>query len=580
MEDKRTAFAILLIIVVVMMYSELVIAPTTRPITPAQRAPVSAITSSTASSSTSAPTAPISASSTTSSLPSLSTQVPVAAPQPAATSPSDSEIEGAGVTTVETDRFVARLSSLGARLISFKLKDYRDRLGAPDLLDMVHHRDGTPLPLGLSAGQWSDERVLYELRNVSPQGGVVRVPANGEGRLQFVARLPDGDEIEKTLTVKGDSYLFGVEVRLSQPTKSGELTLEWNRYLPEEVALDRVDPWSFTVFSAEDRVRHLLVHDVTGAMSNPFQAHWVAFSDKYFTGALAGSAGLVRSALGRSGTVFRQQVSGGSQSGNFQVYLGPKDYRILAATGLQLERSIDLGFFSFLAYPLLVFIRILYQYLGNFGLAIVTLTLLIKGIFFPLTRASLNSAKAMQELQPEMKALRERISDPTQLNQEMMALYKRRGVNPLGGCLPIFIQIPVFFGLYSALQHSIELRHAPFALWINDLSAKEHLLLAGINVPVLVLIMGIAMFYQQWSTPMPTMDPQQRKMMLWISAIFPVSFLIYPFPSGLALYMVTNMSISIVQQRALRASDHPSPGRVTALASVAIFLLALVLTLL
>jgi YidC/Oxa1 family membrane protein insertase len=187
--------------------------------------------------------------------------------------------------------------------------------------------------------------------------------------------------------------------------------------------------------------------------------------------------------------------------------------------------------------------------------------------------------KALQDLQPEMQALRERIKDPTQLNQELMQLYKRKGVNPLGGCLPILLQIPVFFGLFSALQHSIELRHAPFALWINDLSVPEQFTLLGINIPVMIIIMGVTMFYQQWTTPMPSVDPAQRRMMLWISAVFPISFLIFPFPSGLALYMLTNTSISLVQQAYLRNDAHANPGRATTIASLAIFAVAFALTL-
>jgi YidC/Oxa1 family membrane protein insertase len=160
-----------------------------------------------------------------------------------------------------------------------------------------------------------------------------------------------------------------------------------------------------------------------------------------------------------------------------------------------------------------------------------------------------------------------------------MALYKRRGVNPMGGCLPVLIQIPVFIGLYNALLHSIELRHAPFALWITDLSAPEHLYVFGIGIPVMVLLMGVSMIYQQMTTP-STMDAYQKKVMLMIPVIFTISFIIFPFPAGLVLYWLVNNIISITQQVYLRSDIAVSPVKATAIASIAIFCFGYVLTLL
>jgi YidC/Oxa1 family membrane protein insertase len=186
--------------------------------------------------------------------------------------------------------------------------------------------------------------------------------------------------------------------------------------------------------------------------------------------------------------------------------------------------------------------------------------------------------QAMQQLQPEIKSLRERITDPTQLNREVMELYKRRGVNPVGGCLPVLIQIPVFLGLYNALLNSIELRHAPFALWINDLSSPEHLYVFGIGIPVMVLLMGASMVFQQLTTP-STMDPAQKRIMLMVPIIFTISFVIFPFPAGLVLYWLVNNVISIIQQIYLRSDIKVSPLKATAVASLGIFCFGFVLTL-
>jgi YidC/Oxa1 family membrane protein insertase len=262
------------------------------------------------------------------------------------------------------------------------------------------------------------------------------------------------------------------------------------------------------------------------------------------------------------------------------MYAGPKDYNTLEATGdFQLERAIDLGFFSFLALPLLWLLHYLYLIVHNYGLAIIALTLLIKSALLPLSQASFKSMKAMQEIQPEMKALRERVKDPNQLNQEIMALYKRRGVNPMGGCLPIVIQIPVFFGLYQALLNAIELRHSPFALWITDLSAPEKLEMFGIGIPVMVLLMSASMIIQQWTTPNPSADPTQQKVMMFMPIVFAGMFIIFPMPAGLVLYWLVNNVISITQQLYLRKTDQSGVYWATFVASIAIFGVGYILTL-
>jgi YidC/Oxa1 family membrane protein insertase len=197
----------------------------------------------------------------------------------------------------------------------------------------------------------------------------------------------------------------------------------------------------------------------------------------------------------------------------------------------------------------------------------------------PLSKASFESAKKMQNLQPEIKALRERIKDPTQLNQEMFALYKRKGVNPMGGCFPVLIQIPVFLGLYNALLNALELRHAPYALWIKDLSAPENLQLFGIGIPVMVLLMAASMIYQTWTTPNPSADPTQQKMMMIMPVVFAGMFIVFPMPAGLVLYWLVNNIISIIQQLYMRSSEKGSVYIGTLVASVVIFGVGYLLTL-
>ena len=215
----------------------------------------------------------------------------------------------------------------------------------------------------------------------------------------------------------------------------------------------------------------------------------------------------------------------------------------------------------------------------NYGLAIIALTLIVKTVMLPLSKASFESMRKMQEVQPEIKALRERIKDATQLNQETFALYKRRGINPMGGCFPIAIQIPVFLGLYQALLNALELRHAPFALWITDLSAPEKLELFGVGVPVMVLLMAASMIIQQWTTPNPSADPAQQKMMMFMPLIFAGMFIIYPMPAGLVLYWLVNNIISITQQMYMRNTKRGSVYTGTLIASLLIFGAGYILTL-
>ncbi|HKI59577.1 MAG TPA: membrane protein insertase YidC, partial [Mariprofundaceae bacterium] len=205
-----------------------------------------------------------------------------------------------------------------------------------------------------------------------------------------------------------------------------------------------------------------------------------------------------------------------------------------------LERSIDYGWFAFISKPLHDGLSWFYKYVPNYGWCIILLLICIKIIFFYPTQKSYESMAAMRKLQPEQKRLQERYGDDRQqLGQEMMALYKKHKVNPLGGCLPILIQIPVFFALYKVLLMSIEMRQAPFIGWIEDLSVQDPYF-------VLPVLMGVSMFIQQRLNPQPP-DPMQAKIMSFLPVLFTVMFLF--FPAGLVLYWVVNNVLSIIQQR-------------------------------
>ena len=228
-------------------------------------------------------------------------------------------------------------------------------------------------------------------------------------------------------------------------------------------------------------------------------------------------------------------------------WLGPKSRDLLDAAPNDLKSSVDMGIFTFLAVPLLKLLTWFEGFLGNWGLAIILLTILIKIVFWPLSRKSFKSMEQMKKLQPRMKQLQEKYkNDKEALSREMMQLYKTYGVNPMGGCLPILIQLPVFVALYQALLNCIELRHASFItylpgtdlLWLADLSVKDPFYITP-------LVMGATMFLQQWLSPAMG-DPQQRKIMMIMPVVFTVMFI--NFPSGLVLYWLCNNILSIIQQ--------------------------------
>ncbi len=223
-----------------------------------------------------------------------------------------------------------------------------------------------------------------------------------------------------------------------------------------------------------------------------------------------------------------------------RMFVGPKSLPVLEAAGSELERSVDFGWFAPISQPMHSFLEWLYQYLGNFGFCIIVLVICIKILFFYPTQKSYESMAAMRKLQPEMTRLKEQLGDDRQaMGQEVMKLYKKHKVNPLGGCLPIIIQIPVFFALYKVLLMSIEMRHAPFIGWIEDMSVQDPYF-------VLPVLMGISMFIQQRLNPQPP-DPIQAKVMQFLPFMFTALFLF--FPAGLVLYWVVNNVLSIVQQR-------------------------------
>ena len=213
-------------------------------------------------------------------------------------------------------------------------------------------------------------------------------------------------------------------------------------------------------------------------------------------------------------------------------------------------RESNAMFLETLAAPLLTLLHWIFGYVGNYGIAIIILTIIVRLLLFPLTYKGMKGMKRMQQLAPRMKKIQEKYKDNREkLNQEMMELYRKNKVNPLGGCLPLLLQIPVFIALYSALSGAVELRHAPFMLWLSDMSAPDGL---GIT-PIL---MGVSLYFQQKLTPTAaTMDPMQQKIMQYLPLVFTI--FTFTFPAGLTLYWLTSNLLSIAQQQFLNRIKTP-----------------------
>ncbi len=309
-----------------------------------------------------------------------------------------------------------------------------------------------------------------------------------------------------------------------------------------------------------DSIKREKLEGHTGETVHQGTTQWVAFGNRYFANAVIHKAGINPDIIFLKNPDF----AGGYlryplvlKDGEKEIvletelYSGPKEYEELGKT-TGLKRLIDYGTFSFFAFPMLEILRFFYKLIHNYGVAIILLTLLVRLLFAPLQMKSYASMKSMQKLQPQIAALKEKYKDDSQrFNQEQMALFKANKVNPLGGCLPMLVQLPVFIALYAVLGNSIELFHAPFFGWIHDLSAKDPYF-------VFPVLMGLSMLVQQRMTPTPGMDPMQAKMMYLMPVVF--TFIMLNLPSGLTVYIFLSTVLGITQQVWMNKEKNTTPG--------------------
>ena len=475
------------------------------------------------------------------------------------------------IVTVSTDLYNVRIDTAGGRIASVELKRFRSLIDADSgSLEMIRVAPRAAAHLGVRLSS-EDGRTIEDDTQVGyavDQKNLI-VSGNESASLHLRGTLASGLEIEKTLVFTGNAYPFGLEVKvLGNAPQLSRIGVAWRHHIEPEAHADHESYYRGAVVLADNKVVRELATSIVTQAPKVFDppVGWVGYADHYFLAAIIASEPAVSRAMvspENSGVqlMLTTPRSPTADSARFTLYVGPKDVEVLESVGWDLRRAVDFGWFSFLAIPLLRLLKLFHNVTGNYGVDIILLTILVKVLFIPLTNRSMKSMRDMQRLQPQMVKFREKFKDDReQLNKEMIELYRRHRVNPLGGCLPMLLQFPVFIGLYQALSQAIELRHAKFTLWVRDLSTHEcypwpgqvpavcnDFSIFGMPVPILVLLMGGSMILQQYLTPSTGMDPaQQRMMMILMPIMFTVMFV--NFPSGLVLYWLVNNVLTIGQQ--------------------------------
>jgi YidC/Oxa1 family membrane protein insertase len=463
---------------------------------------------------------------------------------------------------VQTPLFEAKFSERGAAIQSITLFNYKTTLSDNSTYMNVVNLE----KLGTAIVSFKNN-IIPDLHkavyNVQTSQNMIHVTQKKE--LQFIYQLPQGIRIVKTYFFDPESYIIGLTVVIDNPTDTtigDQLQISMRSQIPENAGGYIFEGPALLL---NNNLEEIGLDDIEDSGIFSGKISWAAIEDRYFA-----SAVLPLSAQENTDahiwfndehlqidlnmphsniTPQKQQVY------SFSLFFGPKSLEQLNGLENDFHEIINFGWFDIIARPCLYLMNLIYQFIPNYGIAIILLTILIKIIFWPLGNKSYESMNQMRKLQPKMKELQEKYKDNRQkMNQELMNLYRAYKVNPLGGCIPMLLQIPVFIALYRMLYQAIELRHAPFFLWINDLSAPDRLfqfegyiplMQEPYGIPVLTIIMGGTMFLQQKMSPPPG-DPSQAKMMMFLPLFF--TFIFINFPSGLVLYWLVNNVASILQQ--------------------------------
>jgi YidC/Oxa1 family membrane protein insertase len=452
--------------------------------------------------------------------------------------------------TIDSVLYTCVINTAGGVMKKFTLKNYReDIVSGSSLLEMVNVVEPSYFPLSgkieIGGQVFSDRPFVYQ---TDTKGRKLLNVSDEQVKLVLRSSLESGMTLVKKYVFYPGEYYFDLTYELQDlngiPTVLSSTSLTWSH----EIFPTAKKPKSYVysgplayldgkLFKQSKKQKNIKKMELEGTIN------WIGYTSKYFLAAIMPQE---QTAVSNTTGVIEKPkatiVETGMKmegAGNFRVFIGPKEFDYLKRFNLQLDKSVDFGWFGIIARPLVQLLKFFNRYLHNYGLAIILVTVLIKLVFYPLSQKSYQSMSKMKAIQPKIAKMKEKFKDDKARQQkEMMDLYRTYKVNPFGGCLPIVVQIPVFFGLYRGLMVAIELRHAPFFWWIQDLAAKDPYYITPI-------LMGVTMFLQQKMSP-TTGDAMQAKMMLFMPIIF--TFMFLNFPAGLVLYWLVNNVLSIGQQ--------------------------------
>jgi len=514
---------------------------------------------------------------------SSATTVPTPAPKPGAAAapapqPANGSVPGAAAPAVKgesvvvrTDLMVAEISTLGASLTRVEFLRHKEAKNSAKNLVLLGPEHRYEAQSGLTGEGGPNHRTLWSLQ----PGSTTLADGENAVEVRFTAQGKDGVAVTKTYRFKRDSYVIDVALEIVNtgaaplaPFAYFQLTHDGKSSADANAIAATFGAQSFNgyaVYTEEKKFEKVQLTDVDkGKAEFAKQAHdgWLAYVQHYFVSAWLPAAKVAREyavekradgvyvarALVAAGPI----APGASAAIAVPLYAGPQEQNRLVAVAPGFDLVVDYGWLTIIAWPLFWLLEKFHGLSGNWGVAIILLTVLIKIVFFPLSAASYKSMAKMKLITPRMTKIREMYEhDRAKMNQAMMELYKTEKINPLGGCFPILVQIPVFIALYWVLLAAIELRHAPFILWIQDLSALD-------PYYVLPVLMTLTMIIQTRLNPVPP-DPVQAKVMQFMPFVFSIFF--FFFPAGLVLYWLINNILSILQQWQIqRMFDRDKPA--------------------
>ena len=484
---------------------------------------------------------------------------PVGAAVPAATVPAPAPATAKGeIVQVRTDLLIADIDTLGGGLVRLELLKHKETDDQSKNLVLLGPEHQYFAHSGLTGDGGPNHRTLWR----ALPGDRTLDEGKNSLELRLAAEGKDGLAVEKVYTFKRDSYIVDVALEIRNPGAAPvaphayfQLTHDGKQAAGGSSLAQSFGAQSFNGFAeytAEKKFEKIQYSDVDkGKVDHAKQASdgWIAFVQHYFVAAWVPTAAGPRDYVieKRSDGIYSARVvlpvppiaPGATAKVVAPLYAGPQEQRRLKEVAPGFDLVVDYGWLTIIAWPLFWLLEKYHSLAGNWGVAIILLTVTIKIVFFPLSAASYKSMAKMKLVTPRLTKIREMYAnDRARQNQAMMELYKTEKINPLGGCFPILVQIPVFIALYWVLLAAIELRHAPFMLWIHDLSALD-------PYYVLPILMTVTMVIQTKLNPVPP-DPVQAKVMMFMPFVFSIFF--FFFPAGLVLYWLVNNILSIAQQ--------------------------------